>query len=157
LNSNSYFSEITYSGTGTVIFTGLKFGDGYSIIGSNNGCTSSANDCGVVALTNSSSKATNSGLTEEIKMQGLQTKVTAAPNPFNNKIRFSITPGVSGRGSLELYNVLGQRVKTVFEGQVQKGQVQTIEYNVPSTQRTNLIYMFRVGNERISGKLIGLK
>jgi hypothetical protein len=53
--------------------------------------------------------------------------------------------------------MLGQKVKTVFEGQVQKGQRQTIEYSVPSSQRSNLIYLFRVGNERTSGKLIRLK
>jgi hypothetical protein len=52
---------------------------------------------------------------------------------------------------------MGQKVATVFQGYVQKGQVQTIDYNVPGAQRTNLIYLFRVGDQRVSGKLIGLK
>jgi hypothetical protein len=58
---------------------------------------------------------------------------------------------------LELYNALGQRVKIVFQGQVSAGQAQTIEYAVPGSQRANLIYVFRVGSEQTTGKLIGLK
>ena len=38
-----------------------------------------------------------------------QTKVLAAPNPYNSNIGFPIVPSVSGRGTLELYNTLGQR------------------------------------------------
>ena len=64
---------------------------------------------------------------------------------------------VSGRGSLELYNMLGQKVSTVFQGYVQKGQVQTVEFSVSGAQRSALIYVFRVGDQRTSGKLIGLK
>jgi hypothetical protein len=85
------------------------------------------------------------------------TKVTAAPNPFNDRIRFTLKSDVSGQGTLELYNTLGQKVKTVFQGQVKAGQVQTIEYVVPSAQRTNLIYLFRVGDQTTTGKLVGLK
>jgi hypothetical protein len=87
----------------------------------------------------------------------MPTKVMAAPNPFNDRIRFSLQSAVSGRGSLELYNMLGQRVKVVYQGFIQKGQVQTIEYSVPAAQRTNLIYIFRVGDQRVTGKLVGLR
>ena len=53
--------------------------------------------------------------------------------------------------------MLGQKVKTVFRGYVNADQPQTVEYAVPYSQRTNMIYMFRVGTEKTSGKLIGLK
>lgn len=88
---------------------------------------------------------------------GTQTSVIAAPNPFSDKIRFSLKSAVSGKGTLELYNMLGQKIKTLYQGQVNAGQVQTIEYNVPGNQRANLIYVFTVGGQRTSGKLIGLK
>ena len=81
----------------------------------------------------------------------------AAPNPYNDRIRFSLKSVVSGQGSLELFNMMGQRVKTVFQGYVEKGQVQTIEYTVPGAQGSNLIYVFRVGNEKVSGKLINFR
>jgi hypothetical protein len=81
----------------------------------------------------------------------------AAPNPFNDRVRFTLESAVSGKGSLELYNMLSQKVKTVFQGYIQKGQVQTIEYSVPGTQRTNLFYVFRVGDQKTTGMLIDLK
>jgi hypothetical protein len=86
-----------------------------------------------------------------------QPSVVAAPNPFNDKIRFSLKSGFSGQGTLELYNMLGQKVRTVFQGQVTAGQIQTIEYSVPGSQRANLIYVFTVGGTQTSGKLINLK
>jgi hypothetical protein len=53
--------------------------------------------------------------------------------------------------------MMGQKVKTVFQGKITAGQVQNIEYAVPVHQRTNLLYVFRVGDELTSGKLIGMK
>lgn len=97
-------------------------------------------------------------LTKEVTLYAeSKTRVVAAPNPFNDHIRFSIKSNISGQGVLELYNMLGQKVKTVFQGYVNADQLQTIEYGVPGAQRANLIYIFRVGSEKVSGKLIGLK
>jgi hypothetical protein len=53
--------------------------------------------------------------------------------------------------------MLGQKVKTIYQGHFAKGETRTIEYNVPGSQRVNLVYVFRVGNQKTSGKLIGLK
>jgi hypothetical protein len=92
-----------------------------------------------------------------VLLAGEETKVIPTPNPFSDKVRFSIKSSVTGQGSLELYNMLGQKVKTVYQGHFEQGQTQTIEYNVPGAQRANLIYVFRVGNQKTSGKLIGLK
>jgi hypothetical protein len=129
-------------------------GDGFSVVATNgSNCSSGATTCGDNSLASANQ---SSGISaQSLKLES--SKVLAAPNPFNSRIRFTIQPTVSGKGSLELYNLMGQKVATVFPGYVQKGQVQTIEYNVPGTQRTNLIYLFRVGNQRTSGKLIGLK
>ena len=83
-----------------------------------------------------------------------KTKVLAAPNPFNDRVKFTMESGVSGQGSLEIFNTLGQRVSVVFQGYVEAGKPQTKELSVPSVQRGMLIYVFRVGNERVTGKLI---
>jgi len=55
---------------------------------------------------------------------------------------------VSGKGSLELYNMMGQKVATVFQGYVQKGQAQTIQFRVSGAQRGSLIYVFSVGDHK---------
>jgi hypothetical protein len=154
---------------GKLTFTGLTFGKGYSVSILDNvttanpaGCTSLAEECGdfTAGYQEAQVASTTQGriTDQEIVLKNIQkANVTAAPNPFNDRIRFTLKSDVSGQGSLELYNTLGQKVKTVFQGQVKAGQVQTIEYAVPSAQRTNLIYLFRVGDQTATGKLVGLK
>jgi hypothetical protein len=83
-----------------------------------------------------------------------KTKVQAAPNPFNDRVRFTMESGISGLGSLEIYNTLGQRIKVVFQGYVEAGRPLVKEFSVPSVQRGMLVYVFRVGNEKVTGKLI---
>jgi hypothetical protein len=141
-----------------VIFTGLTFGDGFSVTATNNasGCVSAANSCG--STTGSRKMTTTSTLpVQPITLEEPLTKVTAAPNPFGDRIKFSLQSAVSGQGILELYDMLGRKLKTVFQGYVQKGQIKTIEYSVPGAQHVNLIYLFKVGNDRKTGVLIGIK
>jgi hypothetical protein len=140
--------------SGTLIFTGLHIGESFSIISTTAaGCVSEPAICAEQAA---AAKISRSSI-QTIAQIAEQPTVIAAPNPFSDKIRFSLKSPVSGQGSLELYNMLGQRVKTVYQGHFEKGMVQTFEYNVPGAQRANLIYLFRIGNQKKSGKLIGLK
>jgi hypothetical protein len=142
-----------FSPDGTGKFTGLAFGVGYTITATDNttSCASTPLNCGggnSPAATQISSIKTQ---------QSQKPQVLAAPNPFNDKIRFSFQSPVAGKGSLELYTLMGQKVATVYQGYIQKGQVQTIMYSVPSSQRTNLIYVFRIGDQKVSSMLIGSK
>jgi hypothetical protein len=146
--------------SGKLTFTGLTFGKGYSVTITANNCTSAAEECGdftggyQTTVNNRNSTVTDQEITLNAQPR---TNVIAAPNPFSDRIRFTLKSDISGQGSLELYNMLGQRVKTVFRGYVTAGQPQSIEYAVPGPQRANLIYEFRVGNAQTTGKLIGLK
>jgi hypothetical protein len=151
------FQPVVYS-SGILEFTGLVPGKGFSISVSQSGCPSAeATNCNTsINNDNSRGQANMTNIIAEIPFEN-KTSVIAAPNPFSDRIRFMLKSGVSGQGSLELYNTLGQKVKTVFQGYVNANQLQTIEYAVPNSQRSNLIYVFRVGNEQTSGKLIGLK
>jgi len=82
-------------------------------------------------------------------------KIKAYPNPFNQKINFVVSSPVSGKGSLEVYNSMGQKVKTVYVGMISRGS-QTFELNLPAHKTSNLLYVLRVGNQRISGKILQL-
>ena len=157
LNNNNYSSSFTYDGTnGPVIFTGLTFGDGFVVTASKNGCTSAALNCPVQS--NLLTPLTQAAPTVNASIgQNDQSKVLAYPNPYNDQVRFNLQSAVSGQGSLELYNMMGQKVATVFSGYIQAGSVQTVHYNVPFGQRSNFVYVFRVNNQRITGKLINIK
>ena len=63
----------------------------------------------------------------------------------------------AGYGSLELFNLMGQKIKTVYQGQFESGTIQIVEYSIPGIQRADLIYVFRIGNDKSTGKLIHLK
>ncbi|HEV7332085.1 MAG TPA: hypothetical protein VGN63_13705 [Flavisolibacter sp.] len=150
----------TYTGSESLVFP-VKPGIGFSITVTTDGCISDPTNCDNYDENScpGASVAKPGNIQEQnitLQKKSLPT-VNTAPNPFNDRIRFTLKSEVSGRGSLEVYNTLGQRVKTVFQGQVTAGQVQTVEYAVPVQQRSNLIYIFRVGNEQTTGKLIGPK
>ena len=140
---------VTYA-SGTLRFSNIPAGSGYQVTVTVGGCTSIAASCPVA------SGARLSTDTYQVQIES-KTKVIAAPNPFNDRIRFTLQSDISGQGSLEIYNMLGQKIRTVFQGYIEKGIVQTTEYRVPGPQRANLIYVFRVGDQKVSGKLIGLK
>jgi hypothetical protein len=147
-------------------FTGLGSGSvsGFKVLNTSSGCVSSAacnvsSDCGEqTGSQRAAEKNMNTLYEQPIELLSKKsTRVKAFPNPFQDRIRFALKSDVSGQGSLELYNMMGQKVKTVFQGKITAGQVQNIEYAVPVHQRTNLLYVFRVGDELTSGKLIGMK
>jgi hypothetical protein len=80
--------------------------------------------------------------------------VTSYPNPYYDNIRFMVESDVSGMGTLEVYNMLGEKLQVVYTGFIFSGKPQTIEYKVPLAHRTNLFYVFRVGNKTVNGKLL---
>jgi len=148
------------NGDGDIVFSGLTVGKGFSIILTVGDCTSDATDCDNYKTSlNRAVTQRNVQTVETViaKIEPKQSKVLAAPNPFSSKIKFNLESAVSGQGSLELYNMLGQKVKTVYQGYIKEGQILFVEYNVPSAQRTNLMYIFRVGDQQVTGKLIGIK
>ncbi|HEY5773181.1 MAG TPA: T9SS type A sorting domain-containing protein, partial [Chitinophagaceae bacterium] len=79
--------------------------------------------------------------------------VTAYPNPFSDNINFQIETKQSGQGVLEVYNMTGQKVKTVFSGYMNAGR-QRFSMTVPAGQTSVLLYVFTMGNQRITGKLL---
>lgn len=82
--------------------------------------------------------------------------VTAYPNPYTDKINFTVESNVSGQGALQVYNMMGQKIKTVYQGFITSGQ-QNFTLTLPAQQRANLIYVLTVGDKQITGKLLQLK
>lgn len=159
----AYDEDYTYQGNQgeEVIFTGLALGKGYSVIGTIGSCVTQPEACTPVLPEGETLRSVAGSTTQraenfDIKLPS-NTKVSAAPNPFSDRVRFNLQSGVSGRGTLELFNMLGQKVHTVFDGYVEANKSFYRDYHVPSSQRTNLVYVFRVGDQQITGKLINLR
>lgn len=81
-------------------------------------------------------------------------KVSVFPNPYLDKVKFTIESPVSGQATLEVYNMVGQRIQVLYNGNLQAGISRTIDYNVPENNRGNLIYILRMNDRKASGKLI---
>ena len=123
-------------------------GGGYNITVRRKGtnCTSSAS-CAAEGGTNRASSTTSELSTIS------ETTVKAYPNPFSDRIKFLVNSSSAGRGSLDIYNMMGQRVKTVYQGYIGAGS-QTFELSMPRQQIANLIYVLRIGDKKTSGKIL---
>ena len=133
-----------------VLFTGLILGKGYSVTYQNSSnCVSDAATCGLQETT------TTAGIQSErlSNQTETQTTVKAYPNPFSDRIKFVVTSPVAGKGNLEVYNMMGQRVKTVYQGYIAAG-TQTFELSLPTQQIANLVYVLRIGDKKTSGKIL---
>ena len=64
---------------------------------------------------------------------------------------------VSGQGSLEIYNMLGQKIETVYRGTIVAERSQVVEYKTTTKLNGGLIYIFRVGGKQVTGKLLKIE
>lgn len=138
---------------GKITFQNLTVGKGFRVTETNSvGCISSPATCGDF-----------SGVTGAVTQRAPNTNsqvvapptVTAYPNPFTNQVKFVISSPLSGNGSLEVYNELGQKVKTIYRGFIKSG-TQNFELSLPTKQKTALFYVFRVEDKQVTGKLLQL-
>jgi len=82
-----------------------------------------------------------------------QLSVQAFPNPFNDRVKFVITSPVADNGNLEVFNMTGQKIKTVYTGFIAAG-TQTFELSLPTQQVANLVYVLRIGDKKMTGKIL---
>jgi hypothetical protein len=126
------------------------------LVKSPDGCISPSANCNTICSSDPvactvtgriAAKSTNT-ITDAAPLQ-----VKAYPNPFNEKINFVVTSPVSGKGSLDVYNSLGQKIRTVYQGNINKGS-QNFELRLSQRQVSNLIYVLRVEGQQVSGKIL---
>ena len=70
-------------------------------------------------------------------------------------MKLVVSSPVAGQGSIEVVNMLGQKIKTVYQGRIIAGD-QAFDMSIPPAQRSTLIYIFRMGGKQITGKLLQL-
>jgi hypothetical protein len=83
--------------------------------------------------------------------------VSATPNPYNDAIHFVIQSAISGNAVLDVYNTAGAKLRTVYQGHISSNMPKTIDFNVPDNQRVHLIYVLRIGEHQVTGKLVNIK
>jgi predicted esterase len=81
-------------------------------------------------------------------------ELTVYPNPYLNTVYFNITTSVSGTGSLEFYNLLGQELGVIEETQFSAGIPQTITVPMTIGHNQPVVYVFRIGSKKVEGTLL---
>lgn len=158
---NGLLSSTTTVTTGNpVIFNNLTAGSNPSVTAMNlDGCESNPATCADAVTSCSVVNAARINKTNSetvINIPGNEPTVNAFPNPYNDKIRFIVNSPEAGNGSLELFNLLGQKVRTVYQGKIQEG-TQSFEVFIPLQQRSSLIYVMRLNRKQVAGKLLNIK
>jgi hypothetical protein len=75
------------------------------------------------------------------------------PNPFNNLLNFEFIPDFSTHCKIEIVDINGQKVETIFDDPVQKGIYYHVKFEPESLSSTMFLYRF-ITNESIqTGKV----
>jgi hypothetical protein len=80
--------------------------------------------------------------------------VSAYPNPFRDNVNFVIASPESGKAVLEVYNLFGQKLQTVYEGFIYAGRSQVVQFNTGTTASGVLIYKLRINENQVTGRII---
>jgi hypothetical protein len=119
------------------------------------GCFSSAVNCDASNCSQSGARLITDASAPEPTQPSGQITLKAFPNPFSSMVKFEVTTPEGGKGSLEVFNLLGQKVKNVFQGSMLRG-VNTFQINLPLMRSAQLVYVLRVGDKIVTGKLLQL-
>ena len=73
---------------------------------------------------------------------------SAYPNPFNPATSFSLTVKERQEVTVEVFNLLGNRVKRLFEGTMESGETRTFTFNADDLPSG--IYLYRARGEKFT-------
>ena len=86
-----------------------------------------------------------------IEVVGTHQLSNAYPNPFNPQSQFNLAVARDQRVTAELYNVLGQRVATLFDGSVEANRTQVVQ--IEGADLASGVYVVRITGETFSDVL----
>ncbi len=79
------------------------------------------------------------------------------PNPFNPSTQISFSLAKSERATLEVFNLLGEKVATLFDDVVEAGKYYTVKFDAAHLASGMYFYRLQSGAKTGSGKLVLLR
>ena len=80
-------------------------------------------------------------------------EMAAYPNPFDKALTFEWTANSDDKVRIEVLNALGQSVRTVYSGHVQKGETYKVEFNDIGLKERMYFYKYTSSSKSTHGKL----
>ncbi|HEY0047320.1 MAG TPA: T9SS type A sorting domain-containing protein [Flavobacterium sp.] len=109
---------------------------------------------GIIFLHSNENCTDDVDTTEGGSIQRLSTEMTAYPNPSAGNLNFSFTSYTPGKATLELYNVKGQLVSTVFNGETVVGEENVVDFDGSSLPNGLYISRLHTADGTITGKVV---
>jgi hypothetical protein len=72
----------------------------------------------------------------------------AYPNPFRTRTQFDLSVKQTQRVSVEVYNILGRRVRTIYDGVMRTGDART--FTIEARGLPSGLYLYRVRGEHFT-------
>jgi len=94
--------------------------------------------------------------TKGSELKALEFSISAYPNPFNPQTTFKITLPTIQFVTLEVYNMLGQKVQTLANGKLEAGE-HNFQFNGTHLATGTYIYRLVTGEKVQSGKIVLMK
>jgi hypothetical protein len=79
------------------------------------------------------------------------------PNPFTTKTNIQFTASESGRAIVELYNIAGRRIRTLFSANVVQGEVYNASFGGALLPGGVYVYTISNGKQKQTGRIIKLE
>lgn len=82
------------------------------------------------------------------------TDLKVYPNPFSEEVRFEFVSPIATQAKIDIYNMAGQMVQTVFDGFVEKNTTYNAEFKPEEQVSGVYFYRMKLGNVIHNGKLV---
>jgi len=79
---------------------------------------------------------------------------TVYPNPFTAKSTIQFTAAETGNAVVQLYNISGEKIQTLFSGNVVKGQQYNVIAGPAQLAKGNYLFMISNGKQEYTGRII---
>jgi len=79
------------------------------------------------------------------------------PNPFRTTTKIRFTAAETGNSVVELYDILGAKIQTLFSGSVVQGQEMTVVAGITPLSKGVYIYEIRNSRQKYTGKILKLE
>ncbi|HEX4957201.1 MAG TPA: hypothetical protein VFV46_03415, partial [Lacibacter sp.] len=86
-----------------------------------------------------------------------EASIHAFPNPFRETLNFRFVSPQNGRATLELFNVFGQRLTVLFDGEVKAHTQNNVRYTQSISNTSMIIYKLTVNGTTLTGKVQSVK
>ncbi|WP_319502999.1 T9SS type A sorting domain-containing protein [uncultured Draconibacterium sp.] len=102
-----------------------------------------------------SNNKTKSGYIEpKVELEPVESALKVYPNPFKDRARFEFVSPIATQAKIDIYNMAGQMVQTVFDGFVEENTTYNAEFKPEAEVSGMYFYRMQLGEQIYNGKLM---